>query len=87
MEFVELYKKAYEFLETQKESRKEIPFGEVALIMTSFAEQQLKNCNLQNVSQRSELLKAFLRWAENEWMETPPERQWEQMFDEYFKSL
>lgn len=36
---------------------------------------------------RSEQLKAFLRWAENEWMETPPERQWEQMFDEYFKSL
>ena len=62
MEFVELYKKAYEFLETQKESRKEIPFGEVALIMTSFAEQQLKNCNLQNVSQRSELLKAFREW-------------------------
>ena len=36
---------------------------------------------------QSEQLKAFLRWAENEWMETPPERQWEQMFDEYFKSL
>lgn len=42
---------------------------------------------LLNVVGRSEQLKAFLRWAENEWMETPPERQWEQMFDEYFKSL
>ena len=43
--------------------------------------------NIANVVGRSEQLKAFLRWAENEWMETPPERQWEQMFDEYFKSL
>ncbi len=42
---------------------------------------------LLNVVGQSEQLKAFLRWAENEWMETPPERQWEQMFDEYFKSL
>ena len=42
---------------------------------------------IHDVVGRSEQLKAFLRWAENEWMETPPERQWEQMFDEYFKSL
>jgi len=42
---------------------------------------------IADVVGRSEQLKAFLRWAENEWMETPPERQWEQMFDEYFKSL
>ena len=42
---------------------------------------------IHSVVGRSEQLKAFLRWAENEWMETPPERQWEQMFDEYFKSL
>ena len=47
-------------------------------------EQQL---TIPAVVGRSEQLKAFLRWAENEWMETPPERQWEQMFDEYFKSL
>ena len=42
---------------------------------------------IHDVVGRSEQLKAFLRWAENEWMETPPERQWDQMFDEYFKSL
>ena len=42
---------------------------------------------IHDVVGRSEQLKAFLRWAENEWMQTPPERQWEQMFDEYFKSL
>jgi hypothetical protein len=45
------------------------------------------NAILPHVSKRREQLKAFLRWAENEWMEIPPERQWEQMFDEYFKSL
>ena len=47
----------------------------------------LKKLTLPAVVGQSEQLKAFLRWAENEWMETPPERQWEQMFDEYFKSL
>ena len=48
---------------------------------------EMQALRIHDVVGRSEQLKAFLLWAENEWMETPPERQWEQMFDEYLKSL
>ena len=52
-----------------------------------YHDSEVKKLTIPAVVGRSEQLKAFLRWAENEWMETPPERQWEQMFDEYLKSL
>ena len=56
-------------------------------IVVDICRKVVKNCSIPAVVGQGEQLKAFLRWAENEWMETPPERQWEQMFDEYFKSL